>query len=129
MFTFKPITIMKTDLVEIFQTIRASIQPYASRGYTVHENSETGYDLYSEKNIEVEGEKITERFFIGVYINGNQVEVKLNTVEFEASNQELVDFASNYKGFKLSTLTDASLKEVEIFTEIIHVHFKEKEWI
>lgn len=129
MFTFKPITIMKTDLVEIFQTIRASIQPYASRGYTVHENSETGYDLYSEKNIEVEGEKITERFFIGVYINGNQVEVKLNTVEFEASNQELVDFGSNHKGFKLSTLTDASLKEVEIFTEIIHVHFKEKEWI
>lgn len=129
MFTFKPITIMKTDLVEIFQTIRASIQPYASRGYTVHENSETGYDLYSEKNIEVEGEKITERFFIGVYINGNQVEVKLNTVEFEASNQELVDFGSNHKGFKLSRLTDASLKEVEIFTEIIHVHFKEKEWI
>jgi hypothetical protein len=120
---------MKTDLVEIFQTIRASLQPYASRGYTVHENSETGYDLYSEKNIEVEGEKITERFFIGVYINGNQVEVKLNTVEFEASNQELTDFAPSQKGFRLNALTDANLKEIEIFTEIIHVHFKEKEWI
>jgi len=56
---------MKTDLVEIFQTIRAGLQPYATRGYTVHENSESGYDLYSEKNIEVDGKKTTERFFRG----------------------------------------------------------------
>jgi len=128
-FIFKPIAIMKTDLVEIFQTIRASIQPYASRGYTVHENSETGYDLYSEKNIEVEGKKITERFFIGVYINGSQVEVKLNTVEFETSKHELNDFGPNNQGFQFDVLTDADLKEVEVFTEIIHTHFKEKEWI
>ena len=120
---------MKTDLVEIFQTIRASVQPYASRGYTVHENSETGYDLYSEKNIEVAGEKVTERFFAGIYVNGDTVEVKVNTKEFSTSNQSLTDHGDDKSGLKLKELDDTKLKEVETLVEIIHTHFKEKEWI
>ena len=120
---------MKTDLVEIFQTIRAGIQPYATRGYTVHENSENGYDLYSEKNIELNGEKVTERFFTGVYINGDAVEVKINTDEFSAENHDLHDFGDHKAGFKISTLDDAKLKEVKTLVEIIHTNFKEKEWI
>jgi len=120
---------MKTDLVEIFQTIRASLQPYATRGYTVHENSETGYDLYSEKNVEIDGEKVTERFFAGIYINGNAVEVKLNTTEFESSKQNLTEFGDNKAGLSIAELTDDRLKEVETIIEIIHTNFKEKEWI
>lgn len=120
---------MKTDLVEIFQTIRASVQPYATRGYTVHENSETGYDLYSEKNIEIEGEKVTERFFAGIYINGESVELKLNTTEFSNSNQNLEDFGDNKSGLKIKQLDDSKLTEVETLVEIIHTNFKEKEWI
>jgi len=120
---------MKTDLVEIFQTIRASMQPYATRGYTVHENSETGYDLYSEKNIDVNGEKITERFFAGVYINGDVVEVKVNTEEFSVANQHLDNFGENKAGLKNTSLDDAKLREVETLIEIIHTNFKEKEWI
>ncbi len=120
---------MKTDLVEIFQTIRAGIQPYATRGYTVHENSETGYDLYSEKNMELNGEKVTERFFAGVYINGNEVEVKVNTSEFSTTNQQLTSFGENTAGLKIAQLDDTKLKEVETLVEIIHTNFKEKEWI
>ena len=120
---------MKTDLVEIFQTIRAGIQPYATRGYTVHVNSENGYDLYSEKNIELNGEKVTERFFTGVYINGNAVEVKINTDEFSTTNQNLIDYGKNKAGLKISALDDPKLKEVETLVEIIHTNFKEKGWI
>jgi len=120
---------MKTDLVEIFQTIRAGIQPYATRGYTVHENSESGYDLYSEKNIDLNGEKTTERFFTGVYINGSQVEVKVNTSEFSTKNEQLSDFGGNTAGLKIIELDDSKLKEVETLIEIIHTNFKEKEWI
>lgn len=120
---------MKTDLVEIFQTIRASLQPYASRGYTVHENSETGYDLYSEKNIEIDGKKVTERFFAGTYINENEVEVKVNTTDFKLSDQNLSDFGNGTSGVKITGLDNDKLKEVEILIEIIHTNFKEKEWI
>ncbi|MFC3563300.1 hypothetical protein [Pedobacter jamesrossensis] len=120
---------MKTDLVEIFQTIRACLQPYATRGYTVHENSESGYDLYSEKNVEVKGEKITERYFAGVYINGENVEVKVNTSEFNSSNQNLNDFGQNLSGLKIKQLDKEKHKEVENIFEIIHANFKEKKWI
>ena len=120
---------MKTDLVEIFQTIRASVQPYGALGYTVHENSEKGYDLYSEKNIEINGDKITERFFTGIYINAGAVEVKLNTEEFTTSNQKLIDFGNNRAGMKVTELDDAKLKEITTFIEIIHQNFKEKEWV
>lgn len=120
---------MKTDLVEIFQTIRAGMQPYATRGYTVHENSETGYDLYSEKNVELNGEKVTERFFAGVYINGSGVEVKVNTEEFTSKNEQLINFGKNTTGLKITQLDDVKLKEVETLIEIIHTNFKEKEWI
>ncbi|MCZ4222662.1 hypothetical protein [Pedobacter rhodius] len=120
---------MKTDLVEIFQTIRASLQPYATRGYTVHENSETGYDLYSEKNIEVDGKNITERFFAGIYISGNEVEVNLNTTDIDTANQNLSDLGSDKSGLKITELDHNKLKEVETLIEIIHTNFKEKEWI
>lgn len=120
---------MKTDLVEIFQTIRASLQPYAARGYTVHENSETGYDLYSEKNVEIDGEKVTERFFVGIYINGEVVEVKLNTTDFESANQNLTEFGEDKAGLKISELSNDKLNEAETLIEIIHMNFKEKEWI
>jgi len=120
---------MKTDPVEIFQTIRAGVQPYATRGYTVHKNTDTGYDLYSEKNIVIGVEKITERFFTGIYIDGNEVLVKINTTEFELPNQNLFDFGEDKAGLKINKLDDKKLKEVKTLVEIIHTHFKEKEWI
>jgi hypothetical protein len=120
---------MKTDLVEIFQTIRAGIQPYASRGYTVHKNSEKEYDLFSEKNILVEGEKSTERFFVGIYIEADKVDVRLNTVDLKTSNQNLLSFGKHQNGFSLVDLDSEKLKEVLLFVEIIHTHFKEKKWI
>ena len=43
---------MKTDLVEIFQTIRASLQPYAALGFSNRLNTDEVYDLWSDKNIE-----------------------------------------------------------------------------
>ncbi|WP_316800311.1 hypothetical protein [Pedobacter frigidisoli] len=120
---------MKTDLTEIFQTIRAGLQPYATRGYTVHENSESGYDLYSEKNVEESGGTITERFFAGIYINGDQVEVKINSTVFSAGKDELLEFSPEQSGLKTNRLDDTKRKEVETLIEIAHSKFKEKEWI
>jgi len=120
---------MKTDLIEIFQSIRANLQPYSALGYTVHENSESGYDLYSEKNISVNGEQITERFFAGVYISGDQVQVRINTEELDRAHQNLQQFDDDKAGFAISELDDAQLKEIGVLIEIVHNNFKEKEWV
>jgi len=120
---------MKTDLVEIFQTIRASLQPYATRGYAVHENSESGYDLWSEKNITENNEKITERFFIGVYIDEGQVLVKFNYAELAHKISALHKLDESLVGMKIEKLNKAMLLEIENAAAIVHKHFKEKEWI
>jgi hypothetical protein len=64
---------MKTDFVEIFQTIRASLQPYATLGFSNRTNSETIYDLWSDKNVEIEGEQKNEVFFASVIIKEGYV--------------------------------------------------------
>ncbi len=64
---------MKTDLVEIFQTIRATMQPYAATGFDARTNSDTAYDLWSEKEVVVEGRKRTEVFFASAVIRKGYV--------------------------------------------------------
>ena len=64
---------MKTDLIEIFQTIRAALQPYATLGFNNRTNSEEKYDLWSELTVESESDKRTETFFVSVEIENDQV--------------------------------------------------------
>ena len=68
---------MKTDLIEIFQTIRASLQPYAALGFNNRTNSDEKYDLYSELTVEENGEKRTETFFVNLEIKDGYVELDL----------------------------------------------------
>lgn len=64
---------MKTDLIEIFQTIRASLQPYAALGFNNRINSDERYDLWSELTVEVDGQKRTETFFVNLEIKDDHV--------------------------------------------------------
>ncbi len=120
---------MKTDLVEIFQTIRASLQPYASRGYTTHHNTDKSYDLYSEKNVVVEHKKSTERFFAGVYIEGAEVLLKVNAANLDREALRLIQFEHGEAGLVLTALDAQKMKEIEALIAFSHAHFKEKEWI
>ncbi|MES2418643.1 MAG: DUF1801 domain-containing protein [Bacteroidota bacterium] len=64
---------MKTDLVEIFQTIRAEMQPYATTGFDARVNTDKAYDLWSEKETEIAGRKKNEVYFAGVMIRKGYV--------------------------------------------------------
>ncbi|WP_316839552.1 hypothetical protein [Pedobacter gandavensis] len=59
---------MKTDFVEIFQTIRATMQTYEALGFNNRVNSETAYELWSEKEVVVDGKKRLGWFFASVVI-------------------------------------------------------------
>lgn len=120
---------MKTDLVEIFQTLRATLYPYQTRGYTVHENSDNAYELFSEKNREHNGEKITEFFFTGLYVEERQVAVKFNSTDFDLDDRELVKFDDITSGFLITQLDQQMQDEVGSFIEMVHVHFKKNEWV
>ncbi len=64
---------MKTDLVEIFQTLRAAIQVYAATGFDARVNSDTAYDLWSEKEVVILDKKRKEVYFAGLAIRKDYV--------------------------------------------------------
>jgi hypothetical protein len=111
---------MKTDLVEIFQTIRAALQPYAVLGFTNRNNSEELYDLWSEKNLVVDGTERTETFFGSVSIETDYVMVRNN---FEHKGFE------GQKDLKITTLDESLMNQVEETFARGYKTFKENEWV
>ena len=107
---------MKTDLIEIFQTIRAELQPYAALGFTNRLNSEEAYDLWSEKNIKQQG--VTERFFVEVKIEGAQVVFRYADESSEGKGQ-----------IEVTELDDLQLSKIQDQLAITHTTFKEQEWV
>ena len=120
---------MKTDLVEIFQTLRASLFSYQTRGYAVHENSDNAYELFSEKNRKQNGERISNFFFAGLYIENGRVALKFNATELDFENKNLIKFENNIAGVLITQLDQQMKDEFATYIEIVHAHFKKKEWV
>jgi hypothetical protein len=111
---------MKTDLVEIFQTIRASLQPYAVLGFTNRLNTEETYDLWSDKNVKEGSEIHTEAFFASIHIKNDYV---LLATGF---NEEQLGRESSKQ---IKELDDALMNEIEETFATGYRLFKEKEWV
>ncbi|MBC7418440.1 MAG: hypothetical protein H7325_09820 [Pedobacter sp.] len=120
---------MKTDLVEIFQTLKASLYSYQTRGYSVHRDSDTAYELYSEKNRMFNGKEITEFFFSGLYVEDGKVMLKFNATDFKPTDQDLVVFDDHTRGFVLANLDKKKQQDIATFVEIVHAHFKKNKWV
>ena len=125
---------MKTDFVEIFQTIRASLQPYTANGFIARENSETNYELWSERNIVIGGEEKHELFFASVKITKSNVEFHLlaTDVEQEISNivhPELLKLLNGKSNFQINRLDDTLLEQIDAALAAGYTIYKQKEWI
>jgi hypothetical protein len=107
---------MKTDFIEIFQTIRAELQPYATLGFTNRINSEQAYDLWSEKNIKEEG--ITERFFASIHIESDHVCFSYSNLTGDAKLKEMITQLDDVLKLKIDTELSATYKV-----------FKEQMWV
>jgi hypothetical protein len=107
---------MKTDLIEIFQTIRAELQPYATLDFTNRINSEEVYDLWTEKNIKAEG--VTERFFAEVKIVSDHVVFRYSSLTGDSQLQD-----------ELKQLDDLAMKKIQEELSATFKVFKEQEWV
>ena len=125
---------MKTDHIEIFQTIRASLQPYATLGFDNRTNSETVYDLWSNKNVEIDGSPRNEVFFVSVGIEDNHValhllpEDQVNELKniSDPGFQELLN-ANGY--FEIESLDDPLLTKIEEAIAAGFKIYKDKGWV
>jgi hypothetical protein len=125
---------MKTDLIEIFQTIRASMQPYATLGFDNRINSETVYDLWSNKNVEIDGSSRYEVFFTSVAIKDDDVAVHIfpqdqQSLMKEVSSAGLSDLQSDEGFFKIDKLDDQLLAQIEEAIAAAYKIYKDKGWV
>ena len=125
---------MKTDLVEIFQTIRASLQPYAASGFTARTNTDTAYELWSEKNVDVNGEPQTEIYFAGVLIGDGAVQFKLRPIKEDASlknllHENLLVSLNNDDSFKITALDENLMEQINDAIVIGYTNYKQKGWV
>jgi hypothetical protein len=110
---------MKTDLIEIFQTIRATLQPYATLGFNNRINAEQQYDLWAERNVKVKGEERTELFFAGLTIRQDNVVLDI-----------LPDYLDEHEPpFLIKELDDVFLNLIEGKVSAGYKIFKENEWV
>jgi len=109
---------MKKDAVEIFQTIRAVLQPYATLGFFNRINSDSEYDLWSDKNITVNDQQRKETFFAAVKIINEAVFFNCYDVEDRPFMEK-----------DISELDEPILDQLEDQLSITYRIFVEKEWI
>ena len=126
---------MKTDLVEIFQTIRANLQPYTANGFTARVNSETVYELWSEKLFDTEGKKIEAVPFASVNIEDESVQFCLLSTQSEPElskiiHPNLMELSINGTScFNISNLDDKLLDQVISTLGANFTNFKQKGWV
>ncbi|TCC90440.1 hypothetical protein EZ428_14290 [Pedobacter frigiditerrae] len=124
---------MKTDFVEIFQTIRANLHPYTANGFTARINSETVYELWSEKLFDTNGEKIEVVPFASVAIENEAVKFCIFSLAEEANkilHPDLLSFSiDNGSCFSITKIDDNLLAQIINALGLNFTNFKQKGWV
>ncbi len=125
---------MKTDLVEIFQTIRAEMQPYATTGFEARLNSDTAYDLWNEKVVVIEGRKRKEVYFAGLIIRKDYVGLYYMPVSTEPEikamfNPSLLKLLKGKSCFHIKKLDDILLRQISEALVIGFKLYKQNGWV
>lgn len=125
---------MKTDLIEIFQTIRAGMQPYETLGFTSRINSDNEYDLWSEKNVVLLGKKRNEIYFAGLKIMTSSVTLHFMLLYTNPEVSELIhpDLLKLLKGkscFHIKKIDDILMGHIADALDKGYKIYKQNEWV
>lgn len=125
---------MKTDLIEIFQTVRASMQPYETLGFNSRINSDTEYDLWSDKNVVLMGKERNEIYFAGLKIMTSSVTLHFMLIYTNPEVKELLhpDLIKLLKGkscFHFKKLDETLMEHITQALDIGYKTYKQNEWV
>jgi len=125
---------MKTDLIEIFQTIRAAMQPYDAMGFTSKVNSDTEYDLWSEKNVVLLGRKRNEIYFAGLKILKSEVTLHFMLIYTNPEVKDILhpNLLALLKGkscFHIKKLDDLLMEHIADALDKGYKIYKQNEWV
>lgn len=125
---------MKTDLIEIFQTVRAAMQPYETFGFNSRINSDTEYDLWSDKNVTLMGKQRNEIYFAGLKIMKSSVTLHFMLIYIQPEVKELLhpDLLKLLKGkscFHIKKLDETLMDHIAVALEVGYKAYKQNEWV
>lgn len=125
---------MKTDFVEIFQTVRAGLQPYTANGFTATVNSETNYELWSERHVSFEGRKEAPMYFtsvkilkgyVGFYLMAIYIEPEMKT----AFHPDLLKLLKGKSCFHIKKMDDTLMDQIDAALAVAFTFYKQKGWV
>lgn len=123
---------MKPDFIEIFQSIRAVLQPYTAVGFETSINSDTAFELYTAQVVTL-NHKNQKLYFAGVKILKNQVSFYLMFIYMHPELNQLLhpDLLQLLKGkccFHIKKLDDHLLNLISQALDIGFTHYKQQGW-
>lgn len=125
---------MKTDAIEIFQTVRAAMQPYEILGFNSRINSDKEYDLWSEKNTVVNGEQKTETHFAGIKVFKDHVNLYFMPVNRDEEiaavfHPDLLMLLKDKTHFTIKALDEVLMAQIADALDRGYKIFKQNEWV
>ena len=126
---------MKTDFIEIFQTIRAVLQPYTAEGFSNRINSETTYDLWSDVEVFFAGKNRNEVYFAAAMIHKGHVGFYFMPIYAEPEKMKqiidpsLLKLLKGKSCFHIKKLDDTLLESIESALAEGFRLYKEKGWV
>jgi len=127
------VTVKNPELIPLFNELKTLLEPYAAH-FTVRRDEPGYYDLWSERDIVIEGRKRTEVFFAGLIIQKSYVGFYFMPVYAETEMTALfgAQLLATLKGkscFHIRKLTPEIRKQVAEALARGYVLYQERGWI
>ena len=124
---------MKTDHIEIFQTIRAQIQPYTVEGFKNKEDSDSAYHLCTEEQIALSELNKSEIYFFGTEVKDGYVGFYFNPIYTTQEmhllfDADLLSLLKQDNGYHITELDDLLLEQISNALKAGFKYYKKKGW-
>jgi len=121
---------MNENLIEIYNRLRLQLKKYENPMITKFD-MDSRYDLWSVKDVVIDGRKKKEVFFAGLIIQSSYVGFYYEEPEKmkELFNPELLKLLKGKSCFHIKKLNEGLEKEIEYALEKGYELYKERGWV
>lgn len=122
------------DLIPLFEEAKKLLQPYAKKGFSTRKDEAGSYDLWSERDVVIDGRKkkgvyfaalIIQKSYVGFYFMPIYADTDLSDV----FGEELLGLLKGKSCFYLKELTPTIKKQMKDALRIGYELYRERGWV
>ena len=124
---------METEFITIFNRVKTIMKPY-EEFYVARFDLESKYDLWSEKEMEIDGRLRTEMYFAGLIIQSRYVGFYFMPIYTDTSlkdvfETELLSLQKGKSCFHIKKLNSTLEDQIAKVLEIGHELYRKRGWV